>query len=100
MPYEIGTDKYRHYWIARQRGLSRKEAEAYAEAQSAGVAAETEPPGTDGPEGDNADPEASVIPEDWRDLPWPFLRALASRLSDEPVHSRADAERVIEAAKS
>lgn len=40
----------------------------------------------------------SDIPADWRDLPWPALRSIASKLSSEPVRNRADAVKAIELA--
>lgn len=36
------------------------------------------------------------IPEGWRDLPWPALRSLAAKVSDETVRSKDDAVAAIE----
>lgn len=38
------------------------------------------------------------IPADWRDLPWPALRSVASKVSSEPIRNRADAVKAIELA--
>lgn len=41
--------------------------------------------------------ESSVeIPDDWRDLPWPDLRSLASAVSAYPIKSKEDAVVAIE----
>ena len=37
------------------------------------------------------------IPDDWQDLGWGKMKALATRFSDVPVHNRGDAVKVIEA---
>jgi len=41
--------------------------------------------------------ETAAIPENWRELPWPELRSLASKLSDTPISNKADAIAAIEA---
>lgn len=45
------------------------------------------------------DPDADgvEIPENWQDLPWPELRSLASKLTDSPITTKADAVAAIEA---
>lgn len=40
---------------------------------------------------------AIVIPDDWKTIPWSERRALASRLTDQPVRNGADAQVAIEA---
>lgn len=42
-------------------------------------------------------PEIKEIPEDWRDLDWPAMRALAAEISEEPIRSKEDAITAIEA---
>lgn len=49
------------------------------------------------PGGAPDDRSSVVIPDDWRDLVWPDLRALGASLSDDPVVSRHQAEAAIEA---
>jgi len=38
---------------------------------------------------------AIPVPKDWRELPWPELRALAERVAGRKVTSRSDASAVI-----
>jgi hypothetical protein len=38
-----------------------------------------------------------AIPADWRDLDWPELRSLASKVSEEPIKTKEDAVDAIEA---
>lgn len=40
---------------------------------------------------------AVEIPANWRDLPWPKLRSLASKVSDDPISNRPVAVAAIEA---
>jgi len=37
------------------------------------------------------------IPDNWRDLPYPTLRSLAARVSNDPVKTRDDCETAVEA---
>lgn len=39
-----------------------------------------------------------AIPENWQALSWPELKSLASKLSDTPIKSKADAVAAIESA--
>ena len=43
------------------------------------------------------DAENVIIPDTWRDLSWPELRSLASRLTTNPVTNKTDAVSAIEA---
>lgn len=40
--------------------------------------------------------ELVPIPEDWRQLAWPALKSLASKVSDESIKSKDDAVAAIE----
>lgn len=40
--------------------------------------------------------QVEPIPDDWRELPWPALKSLASKLSDEKIKSKDDAVAAIE----
>jgi hypothetical protein len=40
--------------------------------------------------------QVEPIPDDWHELPWPALRSLASKLSDETIKSKDDAVAAIE----
>lgn len=104
MPYPRGTEKYRLYWEVRAQKWSRKDAIAYAEAQSGAVAVEDDKTiescrnmfdNCTNFQGFPQADELPEIPEDWRELPWPDLRALAERVSDLPIKSRADAEAAV-----
>ena len=53
-------------------------------------------PPIDEPLPDEAQP-LEPIPDNWRDLTWPQMRSLASKVSDGPIRNGADAERAIEA---
>lgn len=44
-----------------------------------------------------AERAAVAIPDDWRDLPWFALRALAAKLTDAPVNDKAGAVAAVEA---
>lgn len=44
-----------------------------------------------------ADKGSVNIPDGWTDLPWPELRGLACRISDDPIKSRVDAIAAIQA---
>lgn len=50
-----------------------------------------------GKNGETAENPLEPIPENWRKLPWPQRRALADKLSDKPVNTNQDVERVISA---
>lgn len=43
------------------------------------------------------DPDSVAIPADWRELPWPKLRALAAKVSPGPVTDKPDCIAAIEA---
>ncbi len=40
--------------------------------------------------------DANPIPEGWRDLPWPALKALATSFSNESIKTKDDAKASIE----
>jgi hypothetical protein len=110
MRFERGSPEHAAYWKARRTGMNTRDAIAAAEAQRAQPGAVAKAPAkstvltsdysTDPKPVETVEAAAPAmvdIPDDWRDMIWPRLRALASKVSETPVSNRADCERAIEA---
>lgn len=69
-----------------------------AEAERAKASGASPPPPANGGAETDATRDAVEIPAEWRDLPWPDLASLASRVSPTPIKNKAGAVAAIDAA--
>jgi hypothetical protein len=89
---EIDRKRQAHY--AAQKGALAVEAAPVL----ARVKATTLAPVPTRPTEETPEQRAAVeIPADWRELPWPRLRSLASKVCDDPISNRPVAVAAIEA---
>lgn len=91
MPRHVDVDVLRERDRIRRAHLSRSVDEA-----DIGTTAEVAP-STKATAEPREKQAAVVIPDNWRELPWPRLRSLASQVSDDPIVNRPVAVAAIEA---
>lgn len=93
MPRHVDVDVLRERDRIRRAHLSRS-----VDGADIGAKAEAEAePSTKATAEPREKQAAVVIPDNWRELPWPRLRSLASQVSDDPIVNRPVAVAAIEA---
>jgi hypothetical protein len=96
MRLERGTPAHQAYWEARKSGKTTRQAFAAAEAVQRSSVAEMAVTERQGAAPAVVAATVIDIADDWRDMIYPRLRALAAKVSPVPVRTRIDCERAIE----